>query len=270
MLAGVAGAVLTLAACSGEIAQSGAGSQLLSGGGAAATGSITTEAAGSTQDGKQAPFDPFNRQSDTASPLREVIKNPTVAEVMQAGPLQEMALGRADAPVTIIKYMSLTCPFCRQFQQKTFPELKREYIDKGKVRLILREFPIGFQSGTATIALRCASTDKYFELYGRFLNQQARWVSQDVRKDPIYEIAKEVGVSRPAFDACMENRALIEGLKWVKDRGRTLGIIGTPNFFVDGKLVKSVLTMAEIRAMIDPLIASRVAGGASGTTPTVQ
>ena len=72
---------------------------------------------------------------------REVIANPSLAEVMQPGELPEMALGRTDAPVTIVQYASMTCPYCRKFQVETFPVLKREYIDTGKVRYILRRVP---------------------------------------------------------------------------------------------------------------------------------
>lgn len=258
----VLAALLTLTACGGvtlDAPQAGA----LGPTGAVAAPQVAT----ASGDDKPAPFDPFNERADTAAPLREVIKDPSLAEVMKSGPLSEMAMGRADAPVTIIKYMSLTCPFCRQFHQTVFPELKRQYIDTGKVRFILREFPIGFQSGMATIALRCVTADKYFDLYGRYLTQQAKWVSQDVRKEPIYEVAKGVGLTREAFDACTGNRALIDGLKWVKDRGRTLGIIGTPNFFVNGKLVKKVLSLAEIKAMVDPILAGRAAGAGSDAIP---
>ena len=66
------------------------------------------------------------------------MENPSIAEIMQAGELPEMALGRKDAPVTIVQYASMTCPYCRQFQLETFPVLKREYIDTGKVRYVLR------------------------------------------------------------------------------------------------------------------------------------
>ena len=83
-----------------------------------------------------------------------------------------------------------------------------------------------------------------------------------MRRDPIVEVAKSVGLTRAAFEACIENRALIDGLKAIKDRGRTLGIIGTPNFFVDGRLVKKVLTMAEIRELVEPALAARVANAA--------
>jgi protein-disulfide isomerase len=170
-----------------------------------------------------------------------------------------MWIGRADAPVTMIKYMSLTCPYCRQFQLTTFPELKREYIDTGKVRFVLREFPIGFQSGEATIALRCAPAARYFELYEKFLAQQAHWVSQEVRREPIFKIASQAGLSRAQFDACYANRGMIQALNQIKERGRTLGVIGTPNFFINNRLVKSVIGMKEIREMVDPLLAGGTA-----------
>ena len=85
-----------------------------------------------------------------------MIQNPSLAEVMRPGPLPEFSIGREDAPVTIIQYASLTCPFCKRFQAEVYPVLKRDYIDTGKVRYMIREFPIGKTSGMATIALRCA------------------------------------------------------------------------------------------------------------------
>ena len=205
-------------------------------------------------------YNPFDdRQNDTAG-RREVIENPSIAEIMRTGELPEMALGRKDAPVTIVQYASMTCPYCRQFQVDTFPVLKREYIDTGKVRYVLRaEFPIGKQSGLATIALRCAPPEKYFALYDKLMRQQASWVSQEVRPDPIFKVAAQVGMTRAQFDSCRENRGMINALNGIKERGRTLGIIGTPNFFVQGKLVKSVLGMKEIREMVDPILAGRVA-----------
>jgi len=233
--------------------------QLLSAGNAspdAATGSTTAA-------------DPFSSPlaTDTAGTPpggREVIKNPSVAEIMKPGPLPDMAWGKDDAPVTVIKYMSLTCPYCRRFHAEVFPPFKKAYVDTGKVRFIIREFPIGKASGNATIALRCAGPEKYLDLYGKFLAQQASWVSQEVRLDAIYAVAQQVGMSRAEFDQCLQNQPMIDGLKWVKDRGRTLGIIGTPNFFVDGKLVKRVLSYEDLTAMVDAALAGK--GGAGPAT----
>ncbi|KWT69850.1 Periplasmic thiol:disulfide interchange protein DsbA [Hyphomicrobium sulfonivorans] len=204
-------------------------------------------------------FHPFADPTAKPSGGREVIKDPTIEDVMLTGSLPEMSIGRADAPVTIVEYASLTCQHCRHFHLNTFPQLKREYIDTGKVRLILREFPIGKTSGNATIALRCAPPDKYLALHGKFLEQQSSWVSQEVRLDPIFKVAAQVGMTRDQFDACLKNQAMINGLKWVKDRGRKLGVIGTPNFFVGNRLVKKELTMEDIRAMVDPQLAGQTA-----------
>ena len=198
-------------------------------------------------DGMPAPFG----EPQTATAAREVIANPTVADVMAPSPLPEMSWGSATAPVTIVQYASLTCPYCRRFHKEVFPQLKSTYIDTGKVRYILREFPIGKTSGAATIALRCAPPEKYLELYGLFLDQQPAWVSQEVRPDAIFAVAQQVGMTRAQFDACRENHVMIENLKWVKERGRKLGIIGTPNFFIGNKLYKRVLTMDDIRALVE-------------------
>ncbi|MEL6291727.1 MAG: thioredoxin domain-containing protein [Pseudomonadota bacterium] len=240
-------------ACSAAIAPGGP-----SGTGAAQTPdqSITTATVtASARSARSEGFNPFRDESQTTRPQRVVIEKPTLAEVLQPGPLDEITVGRADAPVTVIKYVSPTCPFCRVWQRKVFPPFKKRYLDTGKVRLVLREFPIGFQSGAATIAIRCARPNRRVALYTALLNQQARWVSQDVRREPIFKIAKRFGVTRSEFDACYQDKALIAGLKAVKDRGRTLGIIGTPNFFVNERREKRVLIMADLEKLIEPLLA---------------
>jgi protein-disulfide isomerase len=229
---------------------------LAGGGGPVATASADSTT-GITPD---TAFNPFSNDPPSAVKPREVIRNPSLEEVMKPGPLPEMALGRADAPVTIVQYASMSCPICRRFLAETFPTLKRAYIDTGKVRFILRaEFPIGKQSGLATIALRCAPPSKYFVLYQKLMEQHPAWVSQEVRPDPIFKVASQVGMTRAQFDSCRENRAMIAAINGIKDRGRTLGVIGTPNFFINGKLVKGFLSIADIRAMIDPVLSGHTA-----------
>lgn len=175
---------------------------------------------------------------------------PSIEQLMVAGPLGDKSLGRADALVTIIEYMSLTCPHCRAFHQKTFPTLKRDYIDTGKVRYIVREFPIGRSSGNAAIVTRCGEKDRTFKLIDLFLNNQPKWVSQEVRPDAIYDVAKGSGLSRAEFDQCMKDQTLIDGLNWVKNRGRQLGVTGTPTFFINGKKIRKPLSIAELKAFI--------------------
>ncbi len=205
---------------------------------------------GADQPASQRPaarFNPFVDNTESSGG-RVVIDNPSMRDVMQGGPLAERSVGRTDAPVTVIKYASLTCPYCRKFQLETFPLLKKRYIDTGKMRFILREFPIGFQSGAATIALRCVPEQHYFDAYTALLRSQSKWVSQEVRRDPIWQVVQRFGLTRAQFDQCYEDKGLIANLNAVKERGRTLGVIGTPNFFIGNRLYKRVLTMTDFDA----------------------
>jgi protein-disulfide isomerase len=177
---------------------------------------------------------------------------PTPEELLRPGPLGERALGSPDAPVTVIEYASLTCPHCRDFHADVFPRVKRDYIDTGKVRYIVREFPIGRTAASAAIVNRCAPEEKYFSLLDAFLSRQAEWVSQEVRPDAIYSVAKSSGMSRETFDKCLSNQTIIEGLIEVKQRGRQFGVIGTPTFFVNGRKAQGAVTYEEIKALIEP------------------
>ena len=113
--------------------------------------------------------------------------------------------------------------------------MKKEFIDTGKVRFIVREFPIGHTSGTAAIINRCAPEDKYFALFNAFLLRQPEWVSLEIRPDAIYSVAKSSGMSRETFDKCLTNQSIIDALTEVKQRGRQFGVKGTPTFFINGR-----------------------------------
>ena len=120
----------------------------------------------------------------------------------------------------------------------------------GKVRYIIREFPIGRSAGTAAIIARSAPKKDYFVLYDKFLRQQNKWTSQNVRPDAIYKVAAQTGMTRQAFDACLGNKEIEEGLRLVKQRGREFGVSGTPTFFINGKKSRGVLTFDQIKAML--------------------
>jgi protein-disulfide isomerase len=171
---------------------------------------------------------------------------------MAEGPLGERALGNPNAPITVIEYASLTCPHCASFQRDVFPRVKKEFIDTGKIRFIVREFPIGRTSGAAAIATRCVPPEKYFSLFSAFLLRQPEWVSQEVRPDAIYSVAKSSGLSRAEFDKCATNQTIIDGLTEVKQRGRKFGVVGTPTFFANGRKAQGTITFEEFKALLDP------------------
>ena len=189
----------------------------------------------------------ITQTAETEKPLNV----PPAEELMQPGPLGERALGNPNAPVTVIEYVSLTCPHCAAFHRDVFPRVKKDYIDTGKIRFIVREFPIGRSAGNAAIANRCAPEDKYFVVLGQLLARQPEWVSQDVRLDAIFAVAKSGGLTREAFDNCLSNQTIIDGLNEVKQRGRQFGVIGTPTFFINGRKAQGEVTFEEIKAMIE-------------------
>jgi len=184
-------------------------------------------------------------------PIDKATYVPPAGELMAPGPLGERVLGKPTAPVTVIEYVSLTCPHCANFHKDLFPRMKKEFIDTGKVRYIVREFPIGRTAGTAAIANRCAPEEKYFFLLSQFLTRQPEWVSQEVRPDAIFAVAKSSGMSRETFDKCLSNQTIIDGLTEVKQRGRQFGVIGTPTFFINGRKAQGVVTYDEIKTMIE-------------------
>jgi protein-disulfide isomerase len=177
---------------------------------------------------------------------------PSKEDLLAPGPLGDRVIGRPNAPITMIEYASLTCPHCRDYHAKVFPRVKREYIDTGKVRYIIREFPIGRTAGTAAIITRCSPEQKNLSMTETFLARQPEWVSEEVRPDAIYSVAKSSGMSRETFDKCLSNQTIIDGLTEVKQRGRQFGVIGTPTFFVNGRKAQGAVTFEEIKAMIQP------------------
>jgi protein-disulfide isomerase len=187
----------------------------------------------------------------TDATANKALDVPAKEELMAEAPLGDRVLGKATAPVTVIEYVSLTCPHCANFQKNLFPRVKKEFIDTGKVRFIVREFPIGHTSGTAAIVNRCVPADKYFFLLNQFLTRQPEWVSQEVRPDAIFSVAKASGMTRETFDKCLTNQTIIDGLTEVKQRGRQFGVIGTPTFFINGRKAQGEVTFEEIKAMIE-------------------
>lgn len=200
-------------------------------------------------------FDPFKRAGETATPGREIIEKPTLAEVLKAGPLPEIAIGRADAPVTIVKYMSLTCPYCRRFQLETYPQLKRELIDTGKVRFILREFPLDNLAAAGAMLARCAGGDKTYPLIEVLFAKQDSWV---VRSNPVpklFEIAKQAGFTQESFDKCLTDQKLLDGITGTRDRAnKSLGVRSTPTFFINGKKLAEAPTVEAFDKVLEPLL----------------
>jgi protein-disulfide isomerase len=179
------------------------------------------------------------------------------AELMQPGPLGDQVLGDEKAPVTVIEYASMTCPHCAHFALTTFPELKEKYIDTGKVKYILREFPFDPIAAGAFMLARCAGgKDKYYAMIDLLFRTQATW-AVDKPLAPMLATVKQAGFTEDSFKACLADQKVLDGIEWVRDRAAKQFKVGsTPTFFINGQMTVGAISFEEMQKLIDPLIKS--------------
>lgn len=211
---------------------------------------------------KPAPADNAMKPADPATPAEpakaaaapQSTGDVDMAELLKPGALPEKQLGKDDAKVTIVEYASMTCPHCAHFNATTFPELKTKYIDTGKARYILREFPFDPRAVAGFMLARCAD-DNYFPMVDVLFKQQEAWAAAENVKDAMFQLAKLAGFTQESFNACLTDQKLMEQVNAVQKRGADeFKVNATPTFFINGKTYAGALSIAEMSAIIDPLL----------------
>ena len=183
-------------------------------------------------------------------------QTPSAAELEKAGPLGDVVVGDAKAPVTIIEYASMTCSHCAHFHNTTYPELKKKYIDTGKVRYILREFPLDPLAAAGFMLARCGGNDKYYPIVEMLFQKQGDWVTQNPIP-PLLALAKQAGFTQETFESCLKDQKVLEAIENVRTQGaEKLGVNSTPTFFLNGKKVSGSMTIQELDKQIEPLLKS--------------
>ena len=175
-----------------------------------------------------------------------------IEELNKAPELGEMALGPADAKVTVIEYASATCPHCAAFHKDTFGKLKTEYIDTNKIRFVFREFPLNDAAMAAFMIARAAPKEAYFPLIDIYFTTLETWAASPA--EGLFNIARQAGFTREKFDATLKDEALAKKILAIKDVGAEFGVQGTPTFFINGELFDGERTIEAFRAKIDPLL----------------
>lgn len=176
-------------------------------------------------------------------------------KLLEPGSLEEEAMGEEDAPVTIVEYASMTCPHCRDFHETTFPELKKDYIDTGKVRFIFREFPFDPRAAAAFMLARCAPEGKYFPMVDVLFKQQDTWARAESAIPPLLNIAKLAGFTQESFQACLTDQELLDDINAVRERAsEDFGVDSTPTFFINGQKYSGALTIEQMSAILDPML----------------
>ena len=169
--------------------------------------------------------------------------------------LPDMAIGKSDAPVTIVEYASLTCPHCASFHEKTLPGIKEKYVDTGKVRLIFREFPFDSRAAAAFMVARCAPADQYFPLIDVMFKQQRVWSQAEDPRPPLLQIARLAGFTQETFEACLKNQSVLDKVMAVRDKAKNeFKVESTPTFFINGEKHAGTMSVEDMSKLIDKFL----------------
>jgi protein-disulfide isomerase len=171
------------------------------------------------------------------------------------GPLGDVFMGSPDAKVTIIEYASMTCSHCANFSTKIFPLVKEKYIDTGKVRFTLREFPFDPLATAAFMLARCKGNDKYYAMVDLLFAQQKAWTGSDKPTEALLSVVRQAGFTQESFETCLKNKAIYDGVNFVKERGaKVFGVDSTPTFFINGEKRSGSISIEDMDKILTPLL----------------
>lgn len=182
---------------------------------------------------------------------------------LKPGVLPDMALGPENAPVKIIEYMSMTCPHCAHFHNTTFEDFKKKYIDTGKVRFIIREFPFDPAAAAAFMLARCnpqnptdlSTPQQYFPMVSMLFKQQETWAAAQDKRAALLQMSKLAGFSEESFTKCLTNQKLLDEVNATRERGNSeFGVNATPTFLINGKRYAGDMSLDSLSALVDSLM----------------
>ena len=188
------------------------------------------------------------------SPLRLITEAMAqgAADVAKPVSLPDMALGPANAPITITEFASMTCPHCAAFNADVFPKIKSEYIDTGKIRYVFREFPLDIKAAAVSMVARCMAGDdaeKFFGAIDIMFKQQDQLMTDT--QESLKRIGGQAGMSGDAVEACVKNQAMLDKLSADEQfANETLKVDATPTFFINGEMSKGAMSFEEIEQKI--------------------
>jgi protein-disulfide isomerase len=164
---------------------------------------------------------------------------------------QDRILGNPNAPITIVEYASMSCPHCAHFQNEILPTIKKDWIDTGKAKLVLRDFPLDKEALSAAMIARCAPPDRFYAFADAFFSEQPQWVMAQDYKAALARLAKLGGMDAKAVDACLANKTIEnEVLDSRLTAAKELGVDSTPTFFVNGTQFNGAPTVAQFEKLL--------------------
>ncbi|MBA8876569.1 DsbA family protein [Phyllobacterium myrsinacearum] len=184
--------------------------------------------------------------------IPEPVGTVDVTKLMQPGPLEDMILGNADAPVTIVEYASMGCSHCADFTVETLPAIKQTYISTGKAKLIFRELPLEPRSTGIFMLARCVTKERYYPFIETLFRHQRQWMETKDITGYLQQTSKLAGLTEGEFKSCLANQELLNKVNASRERAlKEFGVTGTPTFFINGKKYVGSLTTAQMSSIIE-------------------
>ncbi|WP_170341279.1 DsbA family protein [Ruegeria arenilitoris] len=194
-------------------------------------------------------------QSPSTVPVPQLVGSAEAQNAdLDTSTIVEMVQGAEDAPVEIIEYASYTCPHCANFHQGPYKQLKKEYIDTGKVKFIYREVYFDRYGIWASMVARCGGPEKFFGITDLIYQGQSEWTRAGGPAEIVEELRKIgrlAGLSNDQLEACLQDGTKAQTLvAWYQKNAEQDGIQATPSFVVNGKKVDNQ-SYDEFKALIE-------------------
>lgn len=188
--------------------------------------------------------------------LAPLTANAQMASTDQA--MSEMSIGSADAPVTMNEYASLTCGHCASFHKDTLPQIKKEYVDTGKVRIVFHDFPLGDLAKGAVMIARCSGPDRYVDLVDMLFQTQDNWAGSDNPLAALITLTRFYGLNGDDVNACLGNQQLMQFVQNNADNASAIhNIKSTPTFIIDGQKIEGALDFDVFQKALDDALAAK-------------
>ena len=169
----------------------------------------------------------------------------------------DFIIGNNNAPITIIEYASMSCSHCANFHNNTLPDLKKEYINTGKVKYVFRDFPYNYPALLGSMVMRCIPSEVRYDYMNALYKLQNNWVVKEnaITHQELYKIMQSGGMSKENFDACLNNVDLENQiLEEVIAAQSEFNIQSTPSFLINGDLLEGDKSIKVFRQILDKIL----------------
>jgi protein-disulfide isomerase len=199
-----------------------------------------------------------NNPSDQPTPTNSN-PQPATGPADMSGVTLEHVLGKADAPVTMIEFSDLQCPFCERLYQQVEKPLITDYVNTGKVKLVFKPYAfLGPDSVTAAEGLYCAADqNKYWEYHNYLFDHQGQENSGWANKENIKKMAKAIGLNTSKFNDCLDKETYKDKVNKDLQEGQKVGVNGTPASFINGESIPGAQPYATFKDLIEKKLSGK-------------